>query len=586
MIAVTVDLVEQLGGETYHLRLCARSAADHAAPGWPVAIPPRRRARHPLPHRPSAPLRRNRRGPRPRPDQPRSLTSRESPDLRPLPRPRRRCRPVRPRHRPGGGPARDTACRNPRTRHRSRHPAARGGYRLDRGWAIAPGRAEPPFEGRPRDDLSGFACPDTIGLGGRRHRYAHCRWARRARCTLDPFGIAWHRDGEDKPFLRDRPTQAYLMSRKTGALLHAMDARRRRAPLRPRRQGRPARSHRPALCDRCRRSLRLRRRTVRPALQDAAVLHRRRRHAARTASSTTISRLGSVDLGCTLDNYHGLFRSYRAEDGDLDYYVLAGPTRAAGDAALFLADRRTGLRAALVARLRDDDSMTIADAPDADARISGFIAGLQTPPHSLRQLSLRLGLHLDRQPPLRLQLEPRQVPRSGGDDGAAEGGRHAAGHQPQAVPARRSSAARGSARAAASWCRTARPASRRSRNSGTASASMSTSPTRRAGSGGATASATALLDYGVTSVWNDNNEYEIWDEDAICDGDGRPYPQALARPAQPLLMTKLSYETAGRARRRASGPTRSRAPAAPASPATARPGPATTRPPGRRCATI
>src|SRR3954451_19866503 len=30
------------------------------------------------------------------------------------------------------------------------------GYRLDRGWAIAPDRTEPPFEGRPRDDIPGF----------------------------------------------------------------------------------------------------------------------------------------------------------------------------------------------------------------------------------------------------------------------------------------------------------------------------------------------------------------------------------------------------------------------------------------------
>ena len=35
MIAATVDLVEHLGGDTYHLCLCARPAADHAAPGWP-----------------------------------------------------------------------------------------------------------------------------------------------------------------------------------------------------------------------------------------------------------------------------------------------------------------------------------------------------------------------------------------------------------------------------------------------------------------------------------------------------------------------------------------------------------------------
>jgi len=44
-------------------------------------------------------------------------------------------------------------------------------------------------------------------------------------------------------------------------------------------------------------------------------------------------------------------------------------------------------------------------------------------------------------------------------------------------------------------------------------------------------------------VWNDNNEYEIWDEDAVCAGDGRPFAQSLARPAQALLMHKLAYET-------------------------------------------
>src|SRR5271165_7407213 len=35
------------------------------------------------------------------------------------------------------------------------------GYRLDRGWAIAPNELEPPFAGRPRDDVSGFANPSV-----------------------------------------------------------------------------------------------------------------------------------------------------------------------------------------------------------------------------------------------------------------------------------------------------------------------------------------------------------------------------------------------------------------------------------------
>ena len=35
------------------------------------------------------------------------------------------------------------------------------GYRLDRGWSIAPGGLEPDYAGRARDDLSGFALPDA-----------------------------------------------------------------------------------------------------------------------------------------------------------------------------------------------------------------------------------------------------------------------------------------------------------------------------------------------------------------------------------------------------------------------------------------
>jgi hypothetical protein len=42
--------------------------------------------------------------------------------------------------------------------------------------------------------------------------------------------------------------------------------------------------------------------------------------------------------------------------------------------------------------------------------------------------------------------------------------------------------------------------------------------------------------------WNDNNEYEIWDEAAASHGFGRPIPIERARPLQPLLMTRASYE--------------------------------------------
>ena len=41
-------------------------------------------------------------------------------------------------------------------------------------------------------------------------------------------------------------------------------------------------------------------------------------------------------------------------------------------------------------------------------------------------------------------------------------------------------------------------------------------------------------------MWNDNNEYEIWDRQAQCNGFGSAIDIDLIRPVQPLLMTRAS----------------------------------------------
>jgi alpha-glucosidase len=46
-----------------------------------------------------------------------------------------------------------------------------------------------------------------------------------------------------------------------------------------------------------------------------------------------------------------------------------------------------------------------------------------------------------------------------------------------------------------------------------------------------------LLVYGIDATWNDNNEYEIWDDAARCDGLGNPLTIGAVRPLMPLLMT-------------------------------------------------
>lgn len=52
----------------------------------------------------------------------------------------------------------------------------------------------------------------------------------------------------------------------------------------------------------------------------------------------------------------------------------------------------------------------------------------------------------------------------------------------------------------------------------------------------------AVLDTGIDAGWNDNNEYALWDEDAACDGFGRPVPLEQVRPVHALLMTRATLE--------------------------------------------
>src|SRR5262249_53319907 len=51
-----------------------------------------------------------------------------------------------------------------------------------------------------------------------------------------------------------------------------------------------------------------------------------------------------------------------------------------------------------------------------------------------------------------------------------------------------------------------------------------------------------VLATGIDCAWNDNNEYELWNEDARCAGFGRPIPLDSVRPVQALLMTRASFE--------------------------------------------
>ncbi|TNV19769.1 glycoside hydrolase family 31 protein [Buttiauxella sp. B2] len=51
-----------------------------------------------------------------------------------------------------------------------------------------------------------------------------------------------------------------------------------------------------------------------------------------------------------------------------------------------------------------------------------------------------------------------------------------------------------------------------------------------------------LLEMGIDSTWNDNNEYEVWDGEARCNGFGEEIAIKNIRPVMPLLMMRASLE--------------------------------------------
>jgi hypothetical protein len=103
----------------------------------------------------------------------------------------------------------------------------------------------------------------------------------------------------------------------------------------------------------------------------------------------------AFDFGKELDNYHGPYRSFTADHGDLDYYFIAGPRV---DQVVPRFTWLTG-RPAFTPKWGlgySGSSMAYTDAPDAQAADGRVPRTLRRPRHFMRQLPPFIRLHLDR----------------------------------------------------------------------------------------------------------------------------------------------------------------------------------------------
>jgi alpha-glucosidase len=250
-----------------------------------------------------------------------------------------------------------------------------GQWNFRKSWAIAPGAEDVATEGRDRLDLSGFTLPDfSFADDGEVLRIETARL--RLRIRLAGFSCAWDvkRDGVWHRVAKDRPTQAYNFG--------WWDARVHHYLVREPSEKYFGLGERSGDMDRAGRRFRMSNldamgysaRTSDP-LYKHMPYYLTWKPEPRVAFGLFYDTLAdcTFDMGCERDNYHGLYRGFIAEHGDLDYYVIAGPAIAdvirrftwlTGKPA-FLPKWSLGY---------SGSTMSYTDAPDAQARMAEFLA--------------------------------------------------------------------------------------------------------------------------------------------------------------------------------------------------------------------
>ena len=421
----------------------------------------------------------------------------------------------------------------------------RGGeWRLGRSWTVAPEGPLPP-EGRSRDSLAGFACRDleitqeaagalTLSTGV-------------LRVVVDrPLQLRWQVriDGVWREVAQDRPTGAYLRGRRDHAVAHFL----RRFPG----ERVYGLGEKTGLLERSGRRFEMR--NLDAMGYDAERTDPLYKHIPFTITRTPEAGSFSLfydtlagcwfDLGNELDNYHPPFRSFRAEDGDLDYYFTWAPQ------LLELVQAQQRLTGGMAFPPRwslgySGSTMAYTDAADAQARMLGFLDALDLNGIPCDSFHLSSGYTSIEGKRYVFNWNLDKFP----DVEAFTGAYRAAGIHlvPNIKPCLlRDHPRYGEAAEKGLFIRdseTSEPELSVFWDAWGSHLDFTNPDTLEWWQANVTEH---LLARGLDSTWNDNNEFEVWDHHARCAGFGTPIDMGLIRPLHALLMVQAS-EAAQRA---------------------------------------
>lgn len=421
-----------------------------------------------------------------------------------------------------------------------------GKPRLDRTWTITAGAADVPLSGRHRDDLSGFAQPG-FKLHTENEQLNIQTKQLKITINLSDFNLRWF-TADDQLFAADLKKRGYPYDQAGTSIFHYMERRPEehyygfgeragkldKHGMRMRMMNVDALGYNAESSDPLYKHMPFYI-TYNPALNIAYGLFY-------DNAATTI-----FDMGKEIDAFWGFYRYYQADDGDLDYYLIYGPSIPE------VIEKYTFLTGKPVLPPRWSlgylgSTMHYTEAPDAQEQLKQFVELCDRHNIPCDMFQLSSGYTTD-QRGVRYVFtwNKDKVP----DPHQMTSHFHTAGIKLSAnvKPYLLKSHPRYKELADQTGF------IRQAEDNTPVTSTFWSGGAFESGDGGYvdfTSEAgyywwqarlkEALFAYGIDVIWNDNNEFEVWDDAARCAGFGSVIPVGQARPLQTLLMARASYE--------------------------------------------
>ncbi len=417
--------------------------------------------------------------------------------------------------------------------------------KLKKTWLVAPGMEDIPLEGRDRLDHSPFSLPVYKAYQGDSD-YTIETEKLKVTINLNGFIMHWFYKDEqssgDIHLMSDRKTQAYNFDGSLGeGIFHYIQ--------RTREESYYGLGEKTGNTNRY--GKRYRMMNVDPMGYDAESTDPLYKHIPFyiTRSEATEVSFGIFydnmstavfDMGNEMDNYHGLYRYFQADAGDLDYYVVAGPT--IGD----VVKRYTWMTGKTIFPPKwslgySGSTMTYTDEPNSQERLNEFLQNCEE--HDILCDSFQLSSGYtsigDKRYVFNWNRDKFPSPIDFTDGYHAKAVRLCANIKPcllkdhplfeeLATKQLFIKASDGDAPEMAQFW-------------DEVGAYLDFTNVETVDWWKEKVTET-LLAFGIDSTWNDNNEYEIWTKGVQCNGFGEATDFELVRALQPLLMMKASFE--------------------------------------------